>query len=58
MPLKNVCFVSPCQTTWHVDKMKCECECRSSQPAEVRLPAEYMEVIDQLGAAREKALQA
>ncbi|KAL0048239.1 hypothetical protein WJX82_010821 [Trebouxia sp. C0006] len=30
---------------------------RSSQPAEVRLPAEYVKVIDQLGAAREKALQ-
>jgi len=41
-----------------MDAAKCERDCRSSQPAEVRLPAEYMKVIDQLGAAREKALQA
>ena len=33
------------------------CTCRSSQPVEVRLPTEYLKVIDQLGAAREKTLQ-
>lgn len=31
---------------------------RSSQPVSVRLPAEYAKVIEQLGQAREKVLQA
>lgn len=33
------------------------CTHRSSQPIEVRLPTEYLKVIDQLGTAREKTLQ-
>ena len=33
------------------------CTCRASQPVEVQLAAEYLKVIDQLGAAREKTLQ-
>lgn len=51
MCCNSSCFAALTVVVWPVS-------CRSSQPLSVRLPAEYSKVVEQLGQAREKELQA
>ena len=48
---------SSSMTLSHIYSTIMACNDRASQPGEVRLPAEYTKVIDELGAARERSLQ-